>query len=89
LRKRAKDLERMLDELLAGSPVSDADLVKAKKAVQDAKNQVERAKSEAEKSPAQDRLESSNMELEAVQGQRESPQRFKETSIWRSATSAT
>jgi hypothetical protein len=34
LRKRAKDLERMLDELLAGSPVSDADLVKAKKAVQ-------------------------------------------------------
>jgi hypothetical protein len=34
LRKRAKDLERMLDELLAGSPVSAADLMKAKKAVQ-------------------------------------------------------
>jgi len=89
LRKRAKDLERTLDELLAGSPISDPDLVKTKKAVQDAKNQVEQAKSEAEKSSAQERLKFSNEELKAMEDRRESVQRFKETSIWRSATSAT
>jgi hypothetical protein len=63
LGKRAKDLERTIRELLAGSPISDSDMLAAKKEVLDAKNYVK-------------------------VGPRECVQQFKETSIWRAASSA-